>query len=857
MASLLVVGGCGIGGYFVYGIGAKVQDMIPGFAHSFTLVGQNWSHTQAFLEMFEPTLLPLHLENVPVKLLCGSFAKNANAGGAVLLAKSMADLEPIRSAPDFGGVAAAIITTPEAKVSKISVPMLIIRDAIPGLVAEHYDDLEKLAEFEEVGAGFCRDSSGFIPTKHTDSSCVDFEVCQQKCNALACQGMAWSASPTRNFQGCKGGGLPRCVIYHGIGASAVTGISSNAKEYTCMKRFGFVSTDSVIKVFLFGSIVETVVLFICIFLFMSASIKLSSFLLRLHHDCSRAHEVFKRNDGFIYCLVSNSPVAFASGVSIACFLHYRNSFLQLKTSLEEGNPLGHIFHALMETAKVEHPIINSLVAIFFASILAFATGLCWCLFWRRVCRTCTYVSVQILSVPTPATVKGNTDDLHLEQNTHARFAVEPHSFNQGEFIRVCGVSCSRERESNVLLRESGHRIILVPDKRSLVIHFNVQECNVQLEGDPCIQLLVPLVAAAFFSWTGSRKPTGIYLTVQGFVWFILIPVCLACVSYVVGDALIIIGIFAGAAILLAGIRGCCRHTMSCWRWLHLLSGHCRSGFGSATLPLTQSPQASIIGQPNQSERDEDKAQPITAADANVEVFADPNENYDGIDIRYLVLCPEVRRHVREQMHEDAHGYEAFFFDGFPRRVLHPAAVDRITGELMPESNAEQWSRSKMDCTDIEMTMRPWDDAIVMFNLLYVRGGLSASNFWLRTSAPLADLNRQYTNRRNEARIVLVGSHQLVQPPHPGTRLTLPNEVPGRRPPIAGHQESAPEPESRVHTALEAGRQEVEHQEINHQEADDVAVESFELVVSRTFYHLEPRRDSARRSRSVPSRSVSL
>jgi len=72
------------------------------------------------------------------------------------------------------------------------------------------------SEFENLGAGYCRDSTGNFNTNWaTNSYCEDLLTCQNKCHHLDnCVGVAWASVPTWDHSSCMSNSLPRCVVYY-------------------------------------------------------------------------------------------------------------------------------------------------------------------------------------------------------------------------------------------------------------------------------------------------------------------------------------------------------------------------------------------------------------------------------------------------------------------------------------------------------------------------------------------------------------------------------------------------------------------------------------------------------------------
>lgn len=86
-------------------------------------------------------------------------------------------------------------------------------------------------QFLEVGPGFCRDAGGTNPWS-TESSCKSLQQCMNECGNV-CRGIAWSANSVISDDGCRDQGLPRCIVFSGVGL--VTSSTSHAQDYTCYR----------------------------------------------------------------------------------------------------------------------------------------------------------------------------------------------------------------------------------------------------------------------------------------------------------------------------------------------------------------------------------------------------------------------------------------------------------------------------------------------------------------------------------------------------------------------------------------------------------------------------------------------
>merc|ERR1712238_573444 len=77
--------------------------------------------------------------------------------------------------------------------------------------------------FENLGTGYCRDSTGqYSANWDSINFCVDLPTCQTQCkNQNQCVGVAWSYKPLNNYDGCTSQSKQRCVMYYSLGAPGV------------------------------------------------------------------------------------------------------------------------------------------------------------------------------------------------------------------------------------------------------------------------------------------------------------------------------------------------------------------------------------------------------------------------------------------------------------------------------------------------------------------------------------------------------------------------------------------------------------------------------------------------------------
>jgi len=98
--------------------------------------------------------------------------------------------------------------------------------------------------FENLGKGYCRDSTGqYNDNWDANFYCDDLPNCQARCkNQDQCVGVAWAYAPLDNNNGCNSLSLPRCVMYYSLAAPGVVveQASGIPAEYTTYRYLPFI-----------------------------------------------------------------------------------------------------------------------------------------------------------------------------------------------------------------------------------------------------------------------------------------------------------------------------------------------------------------------------------------------------------------------------------------------------------------------------------------------------------------------------------------------------------------------------------------------------------------------------------------
>jgi len=91
--------------------------------------------------------------------------------------------------------------------------------------------------FENLGKGYCRDSTGNynVANWNTKSSCDELTQCENICKVTdQCIGISWASTPFHSDDNCSANSLPRCVVYYGA-VVAIEKSSGKNLQYVCYR----------------------------------------------------------------------------------------------------------------------------------------------------------------------------------------------------------------------------------------------------------------------------------------------------------------------------------------------------------------------------------------------------------------------------------------------------------------------------------------------------------------------------------------------------------------------------------------------------------------------------------------------